>query len=83
LRQQRTTANTGLAEGRDVNPIENTHGFGCRKTKPTVSATGDSPFLRVRQTVAWPIYLIALILDYTAAALGCLAARIAGDDWPR
>jgi hypothetical protein len=32
--------------------------------------------------VAWPIYLIALILDVAASALGRLAARIAGDDWP-
>ena len=39
--------------------------------------------LRLRRALALPIYTVALILDYTAAALGCLAARIAGDDWPR
>jgi hypothetical protein len=30
----------------------------------------------------WPVYVTSLILDYVSAALGCLAARIAGDDWP-
>jgi len=38
--------------------------------------------LRIRQALALPIYTVALILDYTAAALGKLAAWIAGDDWP-
>jgi hypothetical protein len=38
--------------------------------------------LRLRQALAFPIYTIALILDYVSAALGSLAARIAGDHWP-
>jgi hypothetical protein len=42
----------------------------------------DPLFLRLRQAVAWPIYLISLILDYASAALGRLAAWVAGDDWP-
>jgi hypothetical protein len=29
-----------------------------------------------------PLYTVSLILDYASAALGRLAARIAGDDWP-
>ena len=38
--------------------------------------------LRLRQAAALPLYAVSLILDYTAAALGRLAAWIAGDDWP-
>jgi hypothetical protein len=30
--------------------------------------------------LALPVYMVALILDFASAALGCLAARIAGDD---
>jgi hypothetical protein len=37
---------------------------------------------RVRQAVALPIYALALILDFSASAVGNLAAWIAGDDWP-
>jgi hypothetical protein len=40
-------------------------------------------WLRLRQAIALPIYAVALILDLLSGALGCLAARIAGDDWPR
>jgi hypothetical protein len=36
----------------------------------------------VRRALALPIYTVALILDFISAALGRLAARIAGDDWP-
>ena len=32
---------------------------------------------------ALPVYTVALVLDYLSAALGRLAAWIAGDDWPR
>jgi hypothetical protein len=32
--------------------------------------------------LALPIYTLALILDYTAAAIARLAAWVAGDDWP-
>jgi hypothetical protein len=36
----------------------------------------------VRRALALPVYTVALILDFISAALGRLAARIAGDDWP-
>jgi hypothetical protein len=39
-------------------------------------------FGRLRQALALPIYALALILDYSAGALGQLAAWIAGDEWP-
>jgi hypothetical protein len=42
-----------------------------------------SRVLGLRQTIALPVYAVALILDYLSAALGRLAAWIAGDDWPR
>jgi hypothetical protein len=42
----------------------------------------DNLEARLRQAAAWPIYLISLILDFTSAALGRLAAA-AGDDWAR
>jgi hypothetical protein len=32
--------------------------------------------------LALPVYVVALLLDFASGALGCLAARIAGDDWP-
>jgi hypothetical protein len=38
--------------------------------------------LRIRRALAPPVYMVALILDFPSAALGCLAAGIAGDDWP-
>jgi hypothetical protein len=38
--------------------------------------------LRLRQAVAWPMYLLSLILDYASVALARLAAWIAGDPWP-
>jgi hypothetical protein len=43
----------------------------------------DSAWLRLRQAIALPVYTVALVLDYLSAALGRLAAWIAGDDWPR
>jgi hypothetical protein len=43
----------------------------------------DNLKARLRQAAAWPIYLISLILDFTSAALGRLAACVAGDDWAR
>jgi hypothetical protein len=42
----------------------------------------DSPLIRIRQAIALPIYTVALILDFASAALGRLAAWIAGDVWP-
>jgi hypothetical protein len=56
----------------------------CFPENPAWEAHGkyESRFLRLRQAAAWPIYLIALILDFASAGLGRLAAWIAGDDWP-
>jgi hypothetical protein len=34
----------------------------------------------MRRTIALPVYTVALLLDYLSAALGNLAASIAGDD---
>jgi hypothetical protein len=45
---------------------------------PDISPTPVSN--RLRQAIAWPIHTISLILDLASSALGCLAARIAGDD---
>jgi hypothetical protein len=42
----------------------------------------ESLLIRLRQVAAWPIYTLSMILDYTSAALGRLAALVAGDDWP-
>jgi len=42
----------------------------------------ESMARRARQAVALPVYTVALLLDYLSAALGRLAAWIAGDDWP-
>jgi hypothetical protein len=42
----------------------------------------DRPSQKIRQGLALPIYAIGLLLDYLSAALGRLAAWIAGDDWP-
>ena len=42
----------------------------------------DRPSKKIRQGLALPIYAIGLLLDYLSAALGRLAAWIAGDDWP-
>jgi hypothetical protein len=41
-----------------------------------VSVTG-----KLRRAVAWPLYLLALILSYLSDAIGEFAALIAGDDW--
>jgi hypothetical protein len=37
----------------------------------------------MRRATALPIYTVALLLSFQSDLLGCLAARIAGDDWPR
>jgi hypothetical protein len=44
--------------------------------------THTMPTSRLRQALALLIYAIALVLDFAAAALGRLAALVAGDDWP-
>jgi hypothetical protein len=36
----------------------------------------------IRRVLALPIYTVALILSYLSDALGYVAAKIAGDDWP-
>ena len=41
-----------------------------------------SALRRFRQAAAMPIYALAPMLDFLSAALGRLAAWIAGDDWP-
>jgi hypothetical protein len=43
---------------------------------------GTLCLLRIRRALAPPVYMVALILDFPSAALGCLAAGIAGDHWP-
>jgi hypothetical protein len=47
------------------------------------SAQGSFRLLQLRRAVALPLYAIALVLSFASDALGCLAARIAGDDWPQ
>ena len=42
----------------------------------------DRPSKKIRQGLALPVYTVGLLLDYLSAALGRLAAWIAGDDWP-
>jgi hypothetical protein len=37
----------------------------------------------LRQALALPLYVVALLLSFLSDALGGLAAKIAGDDWPR
>jgi hypothetical protein len=39
-------------------------------------------FAFLHRALAFPIYAIALIMDFISAALGSLAAWIAGDAWP-
>jgi len=38
--------------------------------------------LRLRHALALPLYTVSLLLDFVSAALGRLAAWVAGDDWP-
>jgi len=77
-------------QGCPVNPIEIAHSFGLRKSKATVSATGDEragqavpPWPGLRGGLALPIYTVALVLDFLSDLLGSIAARVAGDDWPQ
>jgi hypothetical protein len=42
----------------------------------------DSAWRSRSQASALPGYTVALLLDYVSAALGRLAAWIAGDEWP-
>jgi hypothetical protein len=37
----------------------------------------------LRRAVALPIYALAQIMSYSAELLGALAAKMAGDDWPK
>jgi hypothetical protein len=66
------------------------HGFGYGQSRGLrsllVSMIDPRPALiivRARRAVAWPLYAISLIMDFASAALGSLAASIAGDDWPQ
>jgi hypothetical protein len=38
--------------------------------------------LRMRRAVALPVYIVGLMLSLFGDALGILAVKIAGDDWP-
>jgi hypothetical protein len=44
---------------------------------------GHAKVATLRRGMAFPLYTLALILSFASDLLGCLAARIAGDDWPR
>jgi hypothetical protein len=37
----------------------------------------------LRQAIALPLYAVALVLSFLSDALGTLAAKIAGDEWPQ
>jgi hypothetical protein len=39
--------------------------------------------LRLRRALALPIYAVALIMSFLSDLLGTIAAKIAGDGWPR
>jgi hypothetical protein len=45
-------------------------------------ATEGFRLLSLRQAIALPIYPLSLILDFASVALGRLAAKVAGDQWP-
>jgi hypothetical protein len=38
---------------------------------------------QLRQAVALPLYVTALVLSFASDTFGCLGTRIAGDDWRR
>jgi hypothetical protein len=40
-----------------------------------------SLWLKLRRTLALPLYAVALLLDFVGAAVGRLAAWLAGDAW--
>jgi hypothetical protein len=62
----------------------NNLGPDCFPVNCTWEAPGkdEGPFVRLRQILALPIYLLSLILDFASVALGRLATLVAGDDWP-
>jgi hypothetical protein len=39
--------------------------------------------IRLRHALAFPLYVVALVLAFVSEALCCLAAWIAGDGWRR
>jgi hypothetical protein len=51
--------------------------------KRRVCTVSANALLHLRCAVAFPVYAVALVLDFMSGALGKLAAKIAGDDWPR
>jgi hypothetical protein len=49
----------------------------------TITHTEQVPrSLKLRRGIALPLYATALILSYLSDAIGKLAARVAGDNWP-
>jgi hypothetical protein len=36
-----------------------------------------------RHAAALPVYSVALILSYLSLLIGVIAAKVAGDEWPR
>jgi hypothetical protein len=45
----------------------------------------NSPIMmrQLRHTAALPVYSVALILSYLSDLIGVIAAKVAGDEWPR
>jgi hypothetical protein len=50
---------------------------------PTMVKRFASVCINLRQSVALPLYTVALVLSYSVDVLGNIAAKIAGDDWPK
>jgi hypothetical protein len=38
---------------------------------------------QLRHAAALPVYSVALILSYLSDLIGVIAAKVAGDEWPR
>jgi hypothetical protein len=47
-----------------------------------VEQSRPSAVLIARRTLAFPVYIVALVLDLASYFLACVGAWIAGDDWP-
>jgi hypothetical protein len=70
---------------KEINHLDQFRGSAKTACACAVSANElpRAAWLRLRRAVALPINTLALILSFLSDALGTLAARIAGDDWPR
>jgi hypothetical protein len=63
-----------------TNEIRHNLHFACfSKTARVCTVSANA----LRRAVAFPFYVVALLLSLLGDALGALAAKIAGDDWPR